>query len=88
VEGRGGRGRCKGFVVGRATIEDEQDGKIICERIVPFDDTRREVWLQFATKEDFAQKEEALYALLRDSDGNDGVAIYVANPRAVKKAGK
>jgi len=77
----------KVFVVGRATIEDEQDGKIICERIVPFDDTRREVWLQFATKEDFAQKEEALYALLRDSDGNDGVAIYVANPRAVKKLG-
>lgn len=77
----------KVFVVGRATMEDEQDGKIICERIVPFDDTRREVWLQFATKEDFAQKEEALYALLRDSDGNDGVAIYVANPRAVKKLG-
>lgn len=78
----------KVFVVGRATIEDEQDGKIICERIVPFDETRREVWLQFSTKEEFAAKEQELYALLRDSDGKDGVAIYVKNPKAVKKLGQ
>ena len=78
----------KVFVVGRVTIEDEQDGKIICERIVPFDDTQKEIWLQFSTKEEFAQREEALYALLAESDGNDEVVIYVANPKAVKRLGK
>lgn len=35
------------FVVGHATVEEEQDGKVICERIVPFDDTRKELWLRF-----------------------------------------
>lgn len=75
------------FVVGRATIEDEQNGKIICERIVPFESTCKEVWLQFADKEEYSVKEQELLKLLCDSDGADDVVIYVANPRAVKRLG-
>ncbi len=76
------------FVVGRATVEEEQDGKIICERIVPFEDTRKELWLQFSSKEEYADKEQELLSLLRDSDGADEVLIYVSNPRAVKRLGE
>lgn len=78
----------KVFVVGHATVEDEQNGKIICERIIPFDDTQREVWLQFPTKEEYLAQEQELMAKLHDSDGNDEVVIYVANPKAVKKLGR
>jgi DNA polymerase-3 subunit alpha len=78
----------KVFVVGRATVEDEQNGKIICERIVPFADTRKELWLQFPTKEEFAEKEQTLYGLLDNSDGADEVVIYTASPKAVKRLGK
>lgn len=75
------------FVVGRATVEDEQDGKIICERVVPFENTRKELWLQFSSKEEYADKEKELLSLLKDSDGGDEVCIYVSNPRAVKRLG-
>lgn len=75
------------FVVGRATVEDEQDGKIICERIVPFENTRKELWLQFSSKEEYADREKELLSLLKDSDGGDEVCIYVSNPRAVKRLG-
>jgi DNA polymerase-3 subunit alpha len=75
------------FVVGRATVEEEQNGKIICERIVPFSDTRKDLWLQFPTMEDYRQKEDELSALLRESDGMDEVVIYVANPKQVKRLG-
>lgn len=78
----------KVFVVGHATIEDEQNGKIICERIVPFDGTGCELWLQFATKEEYLEKEKVLLDILYDSDGNDEVVIYVANPKAIKRLGK
>ena len=74
--------------MGRATVEEEQDGKIICERIVPFEDTRKELWLQFSSKEEYADKEQELLSLLRDSDGADEVLIYVSNPRAVKRLGE
>ena len=78
----------KVFVVGHATVEDEQNGKIICERIVPFDSVPREVWLQFATKEAYAAQESQLYEILHDSDGNDEVVIYVTSEKAVKRLGK
>jgi len=73
------------FVVGHATVEEEQDGKVICERIVPFDDTRKELWLQFPTKSDFAEKEQQVYEILRDSDGNDEVVIYISDVKAFKR---
>lgn len=73
------------FVVGHATVEEEQDGKVICERIVPFDDTRKELWLQFPTKSDFSEKEQQVYDILRDSDGNDEVVIYISDVKAFKR---
>ena len=78
----------KVFVIGHATIEDEQNGKIICERIVPFDETGCDLWLQFATKEEYLEKEQILMDILYDSDGADEVVIYVANPKAIKRLGR
>ena len=78
----------KVFVTGRAQIEDERDGKIICDRIIPFEDVQKELWLQFHTKEEYDQKEAELFELLHDSDGSDEVVIYVANPKLLKRLGK
>lgn len=76
------------FVIGHSTIEDEQNGKIICEKIIPFDETGRELWLQFATKEEYLEKEKVVLDILYDSDGSDEVVIYVANPKAIKRLSK
>ena len=78
----------KVFVVGRASVEDDKDGKIICERIVPFDETGCDLWFQFATMDEYKEKEKVLMDILFDSDGNDEVVIYVANPKAIKRLGK
>lgn len=78
----------KVFISGHANVEEDKNGKLICERIYGFDETKRELWLQFPTKEKFTENEQTLYDMLRDSDGNDEVVIYVASPRAVKRLGK
>lgn len=78
----------KVFVVGRVSLEEGQDGKIICERIVPFEMTPRELWFQFETKEEYTKKEEELLSLLRESDGDDEVVVYVAKPKGIKRFGK
>ena len=78
----------KVFVVGHASVEDDKDGKIICERIVPFDENGCDLWFQFGTMEEYKEKEKVLMDILRDSDGNDEVVIYVANPKAIKRLGK
>ena len=78
----------KVFVVGHASVEDDKDGKIICERIVPFDETGCDVWLQFATMEEYKEKEKILMDILYDSDGNDEVVLYIATTRQKKRLGK
>ena len=73
------------FVRGRASIEEDKNGKIICEQMYSFDETKRELWLQFATKELFDQKEQELYRMLHHSDGKDTVVLYISSMKAMKK---
>ena len=77
----------KVFVAGHANVEEDKNGKLICEKIYSFDDTKRELWLQFATKESYEEKEKELYSRLYGSDGNDEIVIYIASPRAMKRLG-
>ena len=75
----------KVFITGRANIEEDKNGKLICEKIVSFEDAKRELWLQFETKEAFEQNEKELYEMLHDSDGNDCVVIYISSIKAMKR---
>ena len=75
----------KVFIRGRANVEEDKNGKLICESIYSFDDTKRELWIQFATKEEFAEKEHELYQMLHDSDGKDAVVIYISAIKAMKR---
>lgn len=74
----------KVFITGRASAEEDRDGKLICESIQAFDDIRKTLWIKFPTKEAYEKTEKALLELLAQSDGNDGVVIYVENPKAKK----
>jgi DNA polymerase-3 subunit alpha len=73
------------FVVGHANVEEDKNGKLICDRIYSFDDTKRELWLQFATKEEYEEKKQELCQMLHDYDGNDTVVVYVSAIKAIKR---
>ena len=75
----------KVFVRGRVSLEEDKDGKLICERITAFDEIPRKLWIKFKNKEDYQQEEEELLSLLADSDGNDSVVIYIEALKAMKK---
>ena len=75
----------KVFITGRANVEEDKNGKIICEKIVAFDQVKRELWIQFETKESFEEKEQKLYEMLHDSDGKDTVVIYISSLKAMKR---
>ena len=53
--------------------------------MIPFDQTRKELWLQYEAKADFLSREQELYELLGDSEGDDQVVIYCRKERAVKR---
>ena len=78
----------KVFVYGKATVEEEKAAKLICQKIIPFDQIPREIWIKFKNKEDFVRNEQKLYELLSESDGNDGVCIYLECEKAIKRLPK
>ena len=73
------------FVKGRVSEEEERPSKLICETIIPFEQTKKELWVQFSDKEDFLRKEHILYGYLADSEGDDEVVIYCQKERAIKR---
>ena len=78
----------KVFIQGKVSVEEEKDAKLICQRIVPFDNVRKELWLQFETKEAYANDEEKILEMLASSDGDDAVVIYISSERALKRLPK
>ena len=75
----------KVFIRGRVSEEDEADSKLICETVIPFEQTRKELWLQYPDKAAYLAGEQELFAMLADAEGDDTVIIYCRKEKAVKK---
>lgn len=75
----------KVFVQGRISVEEDKDGKLICEKIVPFTEFKKKVWIKFPDMEAYKAAEAGLMDTLRESEGKDGIVIYIENPKAKKE---
>lgn len=75
----------KVFVRGRVSEEDDNASKLICEAILPFEQTSCELWIQFPDKAAFQKEEAKLYELLMHSEGRDSVVIYCAAEKIMKR---
>ena len=75
----------KVFVQGRVSVEEDKDGKLICEKIVPFTELKKKVWIKFPDMEAYKAAEAGLMDMLRESEGKDGIVIYIENPKAKKE---
>ncbi len=75
----------KVFVRGRASVEEDKDGKIICEKIMAFDKPTKKLWIQFPTMEAYKESEQKLFDAIAQSEGDDSVAIYIQNPKAMRE---
>lgn len=74
----------KVFVKGRVSLEEDKNGKLICERIIPFDEIGKKLWVRFDTMEQYSQANKALMEVLKESDGRDQVIIFVAEGKLKK----
>ena len=78
----------KVFVRGRVSEEDDNASKLICEEVISFEQTKRELWIQYADKESFLKDEQNLNQMIAASEGNDEVVIFCKAERAVKRLPK
>lgn len=78
----------KVFIKGRVNEEDDAPSKLICESITPFDQKKKELWIQYQSKDAYMQDESHLFELLKSSEGEDAVIIYCKNEKAIKRLPK
>lgn len=78
----------KVFIKGRASVDEDRAGKIICKDIILFDEVPCELWIKFQNKQEFEQKEHLLYNKIMSYDGNDIVCIYLTDEKLIKKLPK
>lgn len=73
------------LIKGRATVEEDKPAKLICQKVVPFDEVPRELWLQFENIEAYRVEEQKLFTRLSDYDGRDTVMIYLKTEKKRKQ---
>lgn len=72
------------FVTGRVSVNDEGDGKLICENILLFDDVPSQLWVRFDNMEAYLKAEGELLSTLAMDDGKDTVVIYLSAEKKKK----
>ena len=75
----------KVYIRGRVSASEDQQAKLICERIIPFDELPKEIWIKFDNKDVYMQREAELCRMLEPESGNDRIVIFCAREKAVKR---
>ena len=78
----------KVFVVGNVAIDEERPAKILLQKIVPFEQLPRELWLQFANKAEYEKEEAFLADMLQQYPGEAELIIYCKQENARKYYGQ
>lgn len=73
----------KVIIKGRVSLEEDKDGKLICETVIPFEEIARTLWLQFPSEADYEKAFGEVKGLLDVSDGKDAVKLYFADTKKV-----
>lgn len=74
----------KVFIEGRVSLEEDRDGKLICEKVTSFSEIPRKVWIKFPNIGSYVEKEPVLFDAIYMSEGNDNVVIYIEETRQKK----
>lgn len=74
----------KVFIVGTVDGRSDENSKLLCDKVIPFDSIPRDVWIKFPDKQAYINSEKRLYSMVASSDGNDRVVIYCEAEKAKK----
>ena len=67
----------KVFVEGKVSVEEDKDGKLILEKLTPFEDIPRELWVRFKDRGSFEADKAKLESMIRTEPGRDRVIVYL-----------
>lgn len=74
----------KVFVHGSVSVEEDKDAKLVCEKVVAFEQYPRKLWIKFADRETWERLEQSVKLILEPSDGMDEVVFYLEAEKQMK----
>ena len=72
------------FVKGRVNASENAAAKMVCEQVYLLSEIPKRIWIRCQNREQWIQKEKALYNLIDEYPGKCTVSIYLADERAKK----
>ncbi len=76
------------MVEGKASLSDEEQGKLMGDKVQPFIRSLREIWIQFSTKEEYQKSGSLLREILQAHPGREEVKVYLSQEKTYKTMGK
>jgi DNA polymerase-3 subunit alpha len=73
------------FISGRVSVEEDRPAKLICDKMLAFDEIPSELWLQFANKAEFDAMQQKINAQIPSGNGNGTVKVFLREERAMKQ---
>jgi DNA polymerase-3 subunit alpha len=73
------------YVRGRVSVNEDQPAKLIAEKIIPFDEVPKEVWIAYPDKSAFLEDQTELIKLLSENAGNNRVVVFCRAEKIMKK---
>lgn len=64
------------FITGKVSANLDENAKLVCEKIISFDDVPRKLWIRFADEAEYHSQEQRMLSMLENSDGHDKIVIY------------
>ena len=73
------------YIIGHASIGNDENASLIADKIVSFEDTKKELWIAFEDKAAYDRGSAQLDDLCYECQGTADVIVYLRKERARKK---
>jgi DNA polymerase-3 subunit alpha len=73
------------FISGRVTDDDENDLKVICDKVIEFDEIPGQIWIQFENEEMMNREDPKIREMLDVYDGKSMLIYYVKDIKKIIK---
>jgi DNA polymerase-3 subunit alpha len=73
------------YIKGRVSLSEEQDSKIILQRMIDFRDIKQKLYLKVKDYKEYNEKKQQIIDVIRENKGDDKVIIYLSKEKTIKQ---
>ncbi len=75
----------KVFIKGRITVEEDKPAKIVCQKIIPFENLPKQLWVKFKNRAEYEKNKMIIEESIATVEGGDCIIIYCEEEKQQKK---